>query len=1006
MELTEIRSDASDAQQQRLSPIYSVNASSESSSFSMTMVGSVQVGDNDNGNDNDNEKGLEDLEHKHEHFEQRNESRIGEKLSEGEKQQASGAGQGIGIASQQSQIEYSPAPAPAEPESAPQPSPIQGYGYAEYSFQDKSCFGVPTCLAYNTAAANTSVAAAGEDASHINGNADGDGDGNGNGNTKYNPPSRNESMHSISNNSNGQRMTHKSSRSRLGTGMGMGIVGVGGVGGSKSRSKEHDDHGSIGISNIGSASTWPSITKATEAVMPTYNHISTLFAALVLSTTLAFFSALDAALICTQGNRSVWSFRSSSSIAEYFGFVHNEDDDLSGYYSGNNETYRRWRSLEEDEVAANDYYWNGGDSDDADANQNDGYYGNDNDLNDQVDNNYGYDQNANNGDDGGNEEMNVYYDYNDENGQDAAGYYNNEIEQNAAGYYNEYNNGMGYYGQDQSSSNLSKAEGCRELFCSSILIACPIVVILAAFACRRTIRDDGQWKKNAAQLSSVSVPDTISLDDDHNSNRQNVDRDTKRLAEFKNHVENQCKHLKSCYQLFFIALVCAACWIYALVLIANQSDYPMVDDGQTQELFNVQFQSLGAMDHMGDVGQNANLYYSSWISLLVSIALVYELGRITLKHHETTQHLKAEMTRITRHKDTLTNGVEMIMTWSKAQQTLIKEKRLAWHETLYKLRFRTGLWLTTFIASLLLYFSSNRVWRNSIYPTAVAYGDVVVEDDLVDYDFSSSVCSIVHGYVSLKSRDDMGLIHPSKCEVTKASRATGIICICFALLALVAHCIMHRMVAREMKSYSKMLRTGDNMDQIEEKKRQLIPLRAECLFACIISIVFAINALFATAVDGPASKIGNVYYSSWVGFVMSMRLALSCLEDILEDDDDEEDSIEWQSTSYRTPAKRPKVMRWFSVNANFTNREEVSTRLVMLSPTHESDYTKDDELTIGSYIGGMPIPKENSFHEMFEERVVTEEESSRAKRMRRWASGAIFSSMYLLAALDAVSSCV
>ncbi len=991
MEMTEIRSDGDGSNTQRLSPIYSVNASLESSS---SMSGEDQVIGNENENENESGKGQEE----HEFNEQRNKSQVVEGLSEGGKEQeVPDAEEGttptpqchVNPCSAAASVPPAPIPLPVSepPQALPQPSPIQGYGYTDYSFQDQSCFVVPTCLiAYNAKAAamnanaNANTSVPGEDvANHANIDFE---RLDWRHNTKNNSPSRNGSIHSISNNSNG-RLSHKSSRSRLG---------------SKSKSHDpHDDNASINdIGNIESASTWPSITKATEAVMPTYNHISTLFAALVLSTTLAFFSALDAALICTQGNRSVWSFSSSNSIAEYFGFgAQNNEEDVSDdyYYYGQNKTYynTRWRGLEEE--AVDNYY----------EDEDDGYE-NDDEMNDQAaENNYGYDQNANNGDDGGNEnenendEMNVYYDYNDKNGQNAAGYYN--------GNGNYYNNGMSYYGQNQSSSSLSKAEGCRELFSSSILIACPIVVLLAAFAFRRTIRDDGQWKKNAEQLSSVSVPDTISLEQDHNSNRQNVDRDTKRLAEFRNHVENQCKHLKSCYQLFSIALVCAACWIYAQVLIANQSDYPMVDDGQAQELFNLQFQSLGAMDHMGDVGQNANLYYSSWISLLVSIALVYELGRITLKHHETTRNLKVEMMRITRHKDTLTNGVEMIMTWSKAQQTLIKEKKFAWHETLYKLRFRTGLWLTTFIASLVLYFSSNRVWRNSIYPTAVAYGDVIVEDDVVDYDFSSSVCSIIHGYVSLKSRDDMGLIHPSKCEVTKAARATGIICICFALLALLAHCIMHRMVAREMKSYTKMLRAGDNMDQIEEKKRQLIPLRAECLFACIISVVFAINALFATAVDGPASKIGNVYYSSWVGFVMSMRLALSCLEDILEDDDDEEDSIEWQSASYRTPVKRPRVMRWLSVNANFSNREEVSTRLVMLSPTQETEYVKDDEFTIGSYIGGMPIPKENSFHEMFEERVVAEEESSRAKRMRRWASGAIFSSMYLLAALDAVSLC-
>ena len=123
---------------------------------------------------------------------------------------------------------------------------------------------------------------------------------------------------------------------------------------------------------------------------------------------------------------------------------------------------------------------------------------------------------------------------------------------------------------------------------------------------------------------------------------------------------------------------------------------------------------------------------------------------------------------------TQTNAVETIITWSKSQQQLIKDNRSAWHESLYKLRFRTGVWLTILIASAILYQSSQRVWENSIYPVAEANGEV--GDDGI-------VCTIIHGYFSSDSLDDLGFMHPSKCERTRAARATGLFCTGLSILA-------------------------------------------------------------------------------------------------------------------------------------------------------------------------------------------------------------------------------
>ena len=94
-------------------------------------------------------------------------------------------------------------------------------------------------------------------------------------------------------------------------------------------------------------------------------------------------------------------------------------------------------------------------------------------------------------------------------------------------------------------------------------------------------------------------------------------------------------------------------------------------------------------------------------------------------------------------------------------------------------------------------------------------------------------------------------------------------CVGLACFALVAHYNMHRPVKRELKSFSELFRNREGFGQILEKRRKLIPLRLECLFACVLSVVLSINALFATAVEGPASKVGDLSYSSWIAFVSS-----------------------------------------------------------------------------------------------------------------------------------------
>ena len=71
-----------------------------------------------------------------------------------------------------------------------------------------------------------------------------------------------------------------------------------------------------------------------------------------------------------------------------------------------------------------------------------------------------------------------------------------------------------------------------------------------------------------------------------------------------------------------------------------------------------------------------------------------------------------------------------------------------------------------------------------------------------------------------------------------------------------------------------------------------LPLRTEIVLGILLSILLGVNAVMVTGVEGPALKVGNLYYASWVSFLLCVRICLGCIEEYFnvaeEDDDDDE----------------------------------------------------------------------------------------------------------------------
>lgn len=561
-----------------------------------------------------------------------------------------------------------------------------------------------------------------------------------------------------------------------------------------------------------------------------------------------------------------------------------------------------------------------------------------------------------NNDDKNGKYYNNYYNYGDEDG-DNGNYYNDDGESD-----------------EDYQNKFDQAEKCKLLFMNVLIPISVVVIAISIICCKWTLRDDTAFQM---ETKNRNIPTCIELTGEDG-------RDRKRYDEFKAYVLNQKQHLYSCYKLLVLSLICLSLWAYAMYMIADDSDQPVADKQEEERnLFKFQYESLGAFNFLGEVGQNANLYYSTWISLILTLGLVYEAARITHKQHLSSSSLGSELELISRHMVSQTKEIEMVVTWSKSQQHMIKVKRSTWHESLHKLRFRAGFWLVVSISSVIIYCSSSRIWANYIYPKAFANGNV--QDD-------GTICTIIGGF---QARDEMGFFHPSICERTLTSRATGIICLILSLAALVAHYRFARNIAKEMEASSIIRSQKENKAQIFAKRKKLIPLRLELFFAVALTIILAYNAIFVTAVEGPGSKVGNLYYSSWISFVMSMLIMLGCVEDILDQEDEE---LLQKKESYDSQDRR-NLSRWLSVRQI---NDHISTRLIMLPSSHDNSESADD-MTIGSYIGGMPIPTPNGFHQILEEQFVQEEEASRTTRLRRWASSCIFSGIYLVSALDAVS---
>eukprot|EP00934_Nitzschia_sp_Nitz4_P005631 Nitzschia sp. Nitz4//scaffold8_size234185//87610//93238//NITZ4_001254-RA/size234185-processed-gene-0.154-mRNA-1//-1//CDS//3329559797//5621//frame0 len=147
-------------------------------------------------------------------------------------------------------------------------------------------------------------------------------------------------------------------------------------------------------------------------------------------------------------------------------------------------------------------------------------------------------------------------------------------------------------------------------------------------------------------------------------------------------------------------------WTYGIFAIMLK---PKVDPG----LYNQNpFKSLAAVDQLGHIGPNANLYYTCVISQIIIMVLMYKVLV------ELIRRLRLECSDVdlsqTSFSDTMEvhDQIQTMLSYITASKlaSMYKKRRKKWYQFMLNLRERSGYWVAAFFSSLVLLASSSYVF--------------------------------------------------------------------------------------------------------------------------------------------------------------------------------------------------------------------------------------------------------------------------------------------------------
>jgi hypothetical protein len=289
------------------------------------------------------------------------------------------------------------------------------------------------------------------------------------------------------------------------------------------------------------------------------------------------------------------------------------------------------------------------------------------------------------------------------------------------------------------------------------------------------------------------------------------------------------------------------------------------------------YQSLAAVDRYGRVGDNANLYYLTWTNQGLAIALTYQT--VTACFRLLASRREGRPIQPTPVGDLLPST-----SWDMHEDSVLKSSsaRAAWYSSLYRLRVRTGIWTATAVSSWVIVASSQYLWKNRILRKLEQLQDnEETADDYYEEDTSEtnpalsflSVCPALAEY----GKNGEGPL----CRRTLIAWFSGVAAAVLCLTAITIHFLA---------KYGR--RHNSEFFSSRDFSTKKLPLRTELCLSIVLSAVLGFNAVWVTGVQGPAATVGNLYYASWLSFLLTVRICLGCVEEVYNIEEDDRDELE------------------------------------------------------------------------------------------------------------------
>ena len=460
--------------------------------------------------------------------------------------------------------------------------------------------------------------------------------------------------------------------------------------------------------------------------------------------------------------------------------------------------------------------------------------------------------------------------------------------------------------------------------------------------------------------------------------------------------------------------------VLAYVILAAQAyniTYIMLSPRFTQNDFDSEnpFHSLAAVDVLGHVSDNANLYYLTWLSGSLALALSYQTTTATIRAYRAVQVFRRD------------SNLLPATSWYILSTYEDEESRHAWYKSVYRLRIRTGVWTAAFVACLVVTASAQFIWKETLWPyvlagiVEVANGnnnnnddddmnmngddndvngdDAVVQQDDDAMNQADEIAQTYQDYMeSLRSMhfsvcqtvhdESDGEIPVNTCRRTGMAWMAGVLGMILCAVAIGIHKVGQTSAANQPTPSSP---TGVSQVNVFERLLQnhRVPLGAEMILSFIVSGILGYNTIFATSKQGPASSVGNLYYASWISFLLLIRICLGCVEEWFQVEDSNESGV--PPTTKPTADKKKNYTAPTLDNPQENNdsiqeriaEEEEPDGLIAQSPTNNTNQTGDIS------------------HNSSSSRLVDQFEKERKKRLRIYFCLSIFSTVCWSAAYDA-----